>query len=214
MFSIVHNLRFLNFTMHMINKAMQQKVLQYSNYNIRNIVTPVLPDVLQNLLIEVGYDEQKTSYLVQGFRNGFKLNYVGPWKVQKSAPNLKLCIGSLTEMWNKFMTEVKAKRYAGPFKKIPFKYFIQSPIGLVPKDKGTKTRLIFHLSYPKNRQSVNSGIPDECYSVEYPEFSKAIQLCLKARKNCKIAKSDMSMAFRHVSLRRSSWKYLVLKAIH
>ena len=72
------------------------------------------------------------------------------------------------------MVEVKTKRYAGPFEKVPYKYFIQSPIGLVPKDKGKKTRLIFHLSYPKTGDSVNSGIPEDLCSVEYPDFMDAV----------------------------------------
>ena len=47
------------------------------------------------------------------------------------------------------MKEVKLGRYAGPFPTIPYEEdFIQSPIGLVPKDQGCDTRLIFHLSYP------------------------------------------------------------------
>ena len=45
------------------------------------------------------------------------------------------------------MKEVKEGRYAGPFESIPFDSYIQSPIGLVPKDGGKDTRLIFHLSY-------------------------------------------------------------------
>ena len=55
-------------------------------------------------------------------------------------------VGNETEMWNKIMKDVSAKRVAGPFDKIPFTNFIQSPIGLVPK-AGNKTRLIFHLSF-------------------------------------------------------------------
>ena len=47
------------------------------------------------------------------------------------------------------MKEIAEKRMAGPFEDIPFEHFIQSPIGLVPKDGGKKTRLIFHLSYPR-----------------------------------------------------------------
>ena len=66
-----------------------------------------------------------------------------------NARNLKLNVGSKTELWNKVMKEVKEKRYAGPYHKIPFEYYIQSPIGLVPKDHGKSTRLIFHLSYPR-----------------------------------------------------------------
>ena len=42
-------------------------------------------------------------------------------------------------LWNKVMKEVEAKRFAGPFEKIPFDNFIQSPIGLVPKDGGKST---------------------------------------------------------------------------
>ena len=61
----------------------------------------------------------------------------GKVKVQKKAPNLKLRVGNKIELWNKV---VKEGRYAGPFKEIPYDYFIQSPIGLVPKDHGVKTR--------------------------------------------------------------------------
>ena len=55
----------------------------------------------------------------------FSLGYAGPTKIKRRAHNLKLRIGSPTELWNKIMVEVKAKRYAGPFKKVPYKYFIQ-----------------------------------------------------------------------------------------
>ena len=112
------------------------------------------------------------------------------------------------------MTEVKDKRYAGPFKKVPFKHFIQSPVGLVPKDKGKKTRLIFHLSYPKTGQSVNSCIPEELCSVTYPDFMDAMNMCMEAGKGCFCAKSDMSMAFRNVPMNSRSWCYLILKATH
>ena len=112
------------------------------------------------------------------------------------------------------MTEVKGKRYAGPYKQIPFKHYIQSSVGLVPKDKGKKTRLIFHLSYPKTGQSVNSGIPEELCSVRYPDFMDAVAMCVESGQACFIAKSDMSMAFRNVPMNRKSWCYLILKAAH
>ena len=64
---------------------------------------------------------------------GFSLGYQGPEEIQKTSDNLKFSIGNETELWNKVMKEVKNQRYAGPFEKIPFKNYIQSPIGLVPK---------------------------------------------------------------------------------
>ena len=78
------------------------------------------------------------------------------------------------------MKEVKEKRYAGPFEQIPFDNYIQSPIGLVPKDGGKDTRLIFHLSYPRDgSSSVNANTPTELCLVKYPDFNEAIKLCLK-----------------------------------
>ena len=126
-----------------------------------------------------GYDDKKIEYLHDGFCNGFSLNYQGNLKkVRCTSPNLKLRVGSYMELWNKVMKEVKLGRFAGPYEEPPFEYFVQSPIGLVPKDKGKKTRLIFHLSYPRDGDSVNVGIPQECCKVKYPDFEEAIKLCL------------------------------------
>ena len=84
---------------------------------------------------------------------GFCLEYQGPTDIQQRAPNLKLNgVGNPTVLWNKVMKEVKAKRYAGPFKEIPFKNFIQSPIGLVPKDNGKDVQLIFSLVIPEKSE--------------------------------------------------------------
>ena len=172
------------------------------------------PDVLEYLLEKSNYDQEKTKSLVQGFRNGFDLGYRNEKNVTRTAPNLKLRIGNLTDIWNKVMAEVKEKRYAGPFKKLPFEEdFIQSPIGLVPKDGGRKTRLIFHLSYPKNtNKSVNANTPKELTSVQYPSFDEAVQLCLGSGKGCAAGKSDLTAAFRHLPIAKKFWKYLVMKA--
>ena len=115
--------------------------------------TPVDHVKLKQLLVESNYDKQKTSYLVKGFKHGFSLGYKGSNEVKLRSPNLKLTVGSTTKLWNKVMKEVLAGRYAGPYSEIPFETYIQSPIGLIPKDKGTQTRLIFHLSYPRNTKT-------------------------------------------------------------
>ena len=81
----------------------------------------------------------KSEYIINGFRHGFSLEYEGKCDCQRLAPNLKIRVGSKLEMWNKVMKETEAGRYTGPFEKPPFDTFIQSPIGLVPKDKGKKT---------------------------------------------------------------------------
>ena len=166
-------------------------------------------------MIETNFDPHQTQFLVSGFRDGFDLGYRGPKIVKQHSPNLKFVVGNKTELWNKVMKEVQLKRFVGPFKQIPFENFIQSPIGLVPKDGGKKTRLIFHLSYPRgSNSSVNANTPDELSKVSYQNFSHAIQLCLEAGKGCFAGKSDLTSAFRHLCIHKKFWQYLVMKAVH
>ena len=195
-----------------------KEVKWFTNYDLCSIETPVKVDILEQLLIESNYDAEKSSYLIEGFTNGFELMFEGDRKVKRLAPNLPFIegVGDKFELWNKVMTEVEAKRYAGPYESPPFKYFIQSPLGLVPKDKGKKTRLIFHLSYPRKGaySSINSEIPYEFCKVKYPSFDNAVKLCLEAGKNCHAAKSDMARAFRNVPLAVKEFAILLMKAEH
>ena len=175
-------------------------------------------DILEALLKETKYHQQKSKFLVDGFREGFDLGYRGPTDIRINSPNLKFVIGNEQVLWEKVMKEVKDLRYAGPFEEIPFEYYLQSPIGLVPKDGGKKTRLIFHLSYPKNGTlSVNYNTPDYLSTVEYQDFDRAIQMCIDClkfsnNKLCYFGKSDMSNAFRHLPIKPFFWRFLVMKA--
>ena len=176
-------------------------------------------DLYEQLLHQSGYDPEKIEYLVQGFRRGFSLEFEGDRKKILNSQNLKLRCGSQLELWNKVMKVVEAKRYAGPFSEPPFEYYYQSPIGLVPKDGGRKTRLIFHLSHLCSGGSMNEGMNKLLCAVKYPDFNNAIELCLKELDLnpdaiCYIGKSDMTMAYRHVPLRAFDWPLLVMKAKH
>ena len=109
------------------------------NHDLDHVVTPVKLDILEQMLVQTGYDQQETDYLVNGFKEGFDLEYQGPRDRRDESDNIPFTIGDEFEMWSKIMKEVKEGRYAGPFEEIPFEYYIQSPIGLVPKDGGRKT---------------------------------------------------------------------------
>ena len=185
----------------------------YENYDLTNVCTPVNAQVFRELLAEAGYPPDKIQYIHNGFHQGFDLGYRGPENIRQVSRNLPFTVGSQTELWNKIMAEVKLGRYAGPYVHVPFEHFIQSPVGLVPKDQGRKTRLIFHLSHPKGgTTSVNHNTPEEYTSVEYPQFDEAVRLCIQAGPNCYMAKSDLISAFRILCLHPKFWKYLVLKA--
>ena len=186
------------------------------NYDLENVVTPIDVTELQNLLAETCYDKSKTNSIINGFKHGFSLEYTGSRQQKLTAPNLPLTVGSELDLWNKVMKEVELGRFAGPYLEPPFKNFIQSPIGLVPKDGGRKTRLIFHLSYPRNSmRSVNSNTPQEKRSVHYKDFNDAVDLCFKIlchHKKCFLGKTDLVSAFRNLGIRPEDWPLLVMKA--
>ena len=191
----------------------EQEILYFENFDLTSVVTPVHIDNYRQLLLETSYNVEESEFLVNGFKNGFDIGYQGRKKnIQRTAPNLKLRVGSEVELWNKIMKEVKLKRYAGPFKDPPFKDYIQSPVGLVPKDNGKETRLIFHLSYPKGGSSINSETPSDLCSVQYCDFSDAVRRCLEEGQFCYVGKSDMKSAFRNLGLLVENFPWLLLKA--
>ena len=197
-----------------IDKGNYNEVLYYEKFNLDTIETPVKVEELDRLLKLSKYDQEKSNYLVQGFKHGFDIGYRGEENVQLTSPNLKFVVGNNIELWNKVMAEVKAKRYTGPFSSIPFKNYIQSPIGLVPKDNGKKTRLIFHLSFPKDgTTSLNYNTPKELTSVKYDDLDFALKLVVaEGIIDVYLGKSDMSHAFRNLPIFKKFWKYLVMKA--
>ena len=195
---------------------------RYVNLDVTNIITPINVDKLERLLTESQYDKDKTNYLINGFRCGFDIGYRGPKIRRDFSSNIPIRVGSKVELWNKVMKEVKLKRYAGPFayEDIPFNNLMQSPIGLVPKDGGRQTRLIFHLSYdfgPNNR-SLNHYTPEELCRVRYRDLDHAIANCIrllkKANKRTTLfyGKSDVHSAFRLVPLLPEQFCWLVMKA--
>ena len=112
------------------------------------------------------------------------------------------------------MGEVQKLRYTGPFCEPPYEYFIQSPIGLVPKDQGKNVRLIFHLSYPRMGKSVNSETPVDLCKVKYPDFTEAIALYLEVGAKTAVVysgKSDMKSAFRNLPISKLDFMLLIMK---
>ena len=192
---------------------------EYYNPDLTNIVTPIKPDVLENWLIKLGFDPEKRNFLVQGFKSGFDLCYTGPTDRQSRAKNIPFTVGNCEVLWKKLLREVKLKRVAGPFDHIPFEFYIQSPIGLVPKDAGNETHLIFHLSYDfPFHKSVNHFISDDICMVKYSDLDTAVNHCLKLRDQGApqifMSKTDGKSAFRVFPLNSKSWPWLIMMAVN
>ena len=131
-------------------------MLQYENLDLESIKTPVNIPAFKKLLEDSKYDRKESEFLINGFTHGFEIGYEGAEEVKITSPNLKFRgIGDNITLWNKVMKEVKEDRYAGPFEKIPFDNYIQSPIGLVPKDGGKDTRFDFSPILPKRKRHIS-----------------------------------------------------------
>ena len=122
-------------------------------------------------------------------------------------------------MWNKIMKEVEAKRVAGPFRKIPYKYFVQSPIGLVPKGNEMETHLIFHLSYDfktSGYKSINFYTPQESCTVSYNDLDHAVRSIFRWAGEHKLvvfSKTDVCLAFCLLPLSPKVYFLLIMKCM-
>ena len=157
---------------------------------------------------------------MRGFQWGFDLGYQGPRQRKDTSRNLPLTIGTRVTVWNKIMEEVRVSRYTGPFNNPPSKYYMQSPVGLVPKPGTNKSRLIFHLSYDfgeaENQRSFNYHTLDEIYTVQYQDLDavigKSLELIKVGHKSLFYAKSDLVAAFRQLPGRPELFPFLMMRA--
>ena len=115
-----------------------REILDYSYLDYEDIVSPIDPDLLEQLLLDTDFEIEKRRKLVNGFREGFELGYQGPLNRKDTSDNLSFMVGDSVDLWLKVMKEVKLGRYVGPFLEsdIPYQYYVQSPVGLVPKAGG------------------------------------------------------------------------------
>ena len=139
------NIRQVNVRSHQPTSA---PMLENPDHNLRievmgsQPVTPVKVDRYENLL--VGYSPALKTLLVDGFRNGFRIYYIGEFSSFES-PNLQSARQSPDIVSAKLKREIEAGRVVGPFKAPPFSNFRTSPIGIVPKKASNEFRLIHHL---------------------------------------------------------------------
>ncbi len=182
------------------------------NLNLQSICSPIRPDVFDDFL--QGYDRVERKFVIQGFTQGFRLGFAGDRSRRLLQPNLPSAAVYPDLIWEKIAKEVETGRVAGPFETPPFKSFVQSPIGLVPKGgEPGKFRMIFHLSAPSPELSVNGQTPRNLCSVHYHDFDEAVKLVQEIGNEAYIGLSNMEHAFRQVPIHPEDWQLLVFKAI-
>lgn len=171
------------------------------------LVTPVKVDRLKFFLH--GYDSALASYLIDGFRFGFRVHFVGE-RLSYESPNLKSAIDQPDLVKAKLSRECAAGRIVGPFTTSPFPDFRTSHLGIVPKKDPSECRLIHHLSYPEGA-SVNDFIPDIYSTVKYASVGDASKSIKRLGRGCFMAKTDVKSAFRIIPIHPADYSLLGLK---
>lgn len=170
-------------------------------------VTPVKADRLEYFL--QGYDMTLTHYLIDGFRFGFRVNFVGE-RLAYESPNLKSALEQPEVVKAKLGKECDAGRIVGPFTTPPFPNLRTSPLGIVPKKDPSEFCLIHHLSYP-NGSSVNDFIPDFYSTVKYASVGDASKSIKLLGRGCFMAKTDVKSAFRIIPIHPADYSLLGMK---
>lgn len=204
----------------LINVAgvIKQAVLQECNYDLTTVVTPINIQRYEKLLKESKYDEDKTKYLLDGLRNGFRMGFQGPRDIVRETPNMKFRTGTKVDLWNKIMKEVREKHTAGPYRgraNLPLTKYWQNPVGLLPK-KGNpgETRMIVNLSYTDEFSINHFTNKDEC-KVKYRDMDSAVDMIMKIHHKygrVYLSKCDGRAAFRQLPISPQDYQLLVMKA--
>ena len=143
--------------------------------------------------------------MVNGFREGFDIGFVGPFSATRPR-NLLSARSNPSSVSEAVLKEVSRGHTSGPFAEPPLTPFHCSPLGAVPKKDGT-FRIILDLSSPRG-QSVNEGISKEQFSVKYSSFDDAVSLVRSFGAYTFMAKLDIKHAFRLCPVRPDQWSLL------
>ena len=164
----------------------------YEKHTCQVYSTPVNVDQLEQALSSHP-DKQFVEKLCRELREGAKIGYTGP-RMPRESRNLPSANKNPETIQTNLAKEVELGRTVGPFDKPPFPNFQVSPIGLVPKKQPGQFRTIFHLSYPKTGDSINSFIPKEDYSLQYTTIDNAISAIQRLGRGTYMAKTDILSA--------------------
>ena len=181
------------------------------NVNVDSVVqctsvTPIDVNCLESNLATYP-DRNFVRKLCTELREGARIGYEGP-RAPRSSKNLPTAFSKPDKISENLSKEVSLGRTAGPFSEPPLPNFQVSPLGLVPKKNSEKFRTIFHLSYPKSGDSINSFIEKDAFSLSYVTVDHAIRAIQRLGRGAYMAKTDIESAFRLFPVHPTDWELL------
>ena len=162
--------------------------------------TPIQVNVLAGYL-QHHPDHSFVQFILSGLSEGFHVGYRGA----EGSTGLRSCfrnhpsaLANRAVVSNYIREELTAGRFVGPFSPRAQRQVHCSPIGLVPKGRGSgRWRMIVDLSYPSGR-SVNDGISADLCSLQYASIDNALQFVTTLGQGTLLIKVDLKNAYRVV----------------
>ena len=193
-----------------IHAKIVERPIQKSNVQTKSNQLPkAVPTTINVLTLKSelqGYDENSKSFLTEGFQFGFRLGCEGEPSQNIHRNHNSIC-NNKSVVHKKLEKEFKLGRIAGPYDEIPFKNFVCSPLGLVPKKTSGEFRIIHDLSFPKD-QSMNSFIPQQNSTVQYESIDNVIHLVKNFGPYSLMAKTDIEDGFRNIPIHPADYHLL------
>ena len=171
---------------------------------------PTKPNVRRLAHYLSSYPPHLKSYLINGFHYGFRLPSSLSSLPKSSYGNHPSVTNNPSHVSSKLAYELSLNRIAGPFPSPPFKNFITSPLGLIPKRNSPDFRLIHDLSFPHDN-SVNSHIDKALTSVYYQTLDDCVSVILSLGRGALVAKADLKDAFRIIPIHPVDYRLLGFK---
>ena len=160
--------------------------------------TPIRIPLLSHYL-QSHPDQEFAGFVLRGLTDGF---HVGCFSQSSglcsSSRNHPSSLANSQVIARYIREEVAGGRMVGPLDAEVQGMIHCSPIGLVPKGRGTgQWRMIVDLSYPSDR-SVNDGIAASLCSMRYSSLDDAIQFITRLGPGTLLTKIDLKSAYRVV----------------
>ena len=160
--------------------------------------TPIRIPLLSHFL-QSHPDQEFTRFVLRGLSDGFHVGcFSQPAGLRSSSRNHPSSLAN-SQVISRYITEeVAGGRMVGPLKEDVQGMIHCSPIGLVPKGRGTgQWRMIVDLSYPCDR-GVNDGIAASLCSMRYSSLDDAVQFITRLGPGTLLTKIDLKSAYRVV----------------
>ena len=141
--------------------------------------------------------------LTTAISTGVRLAFSGYRSGFRSGSNLISASEHTNAVQTNMAKECSAGRRRGPFPHSPFPFFYSNPLGVVFKKGGSKPRIIHHLSFPRDGDSVNAHVAK--LEVQLNALERAIQNLKVCGRGAYMAKVDIESAYRCIPVSPEDW---------